>query len=80
MEDKEYRKVYTVERLEMWLKVIQVRYLNVTSEEMKAASVSSIKDDHPVWFGCDVGKHFDRKLGVMDMDLFDFNSFYQSSF
>ena len=80
MEDKEYRKVYTVEALGNVVEGNSVRYLNVTSEEMKAASVSSIKDDHPVWFGCDVGKHFDRKLGVMDMDLFDFNSFYQSSF
>lgn len=80
MEDKEYRKVYTVEALGNVVEGNSVRYLNVTSEEMKAASASSIKDDHPVWFGCDVGKHFDRKLGVMDMDLFDFNSFYQSNF
>ena len=80
MEDKEYRKVYTVEALGNVVEGNSVRYLNVTSEEMKAASASSIKDDHPVWFGCDVGKHFDRKIGVMDIDLFDFNSFYQSEF
>ena len=80
MEDKEYRKVYTVEALGNVVEGNSVRYLNVTSEEMKAASASSIKENHPVWFGCDVGKHFDRKLGVMDMDLFDFNTFYQSTF
>ena len=80
MEDKEYRKVYTVEALGNVIEGNAVRYLNVTSEEMKAASASSIKDNHPVWFGCDVGKHFDRKIGVMDIDLFDFNSFYQSQF
>ena len=78
MEDKEYRKVYTVEALGNVVEGNSVRYLNVTSEEMKVASASSIKDNHPVWFGCDVGKHFDRKIGVMDIDLFDFNSFYQS--
>ncbi len=80
MEDKEYRKVYTVEALGNVIEGNAVRYLNVTSEEMKTASASSIKDNHPVWFGCDVGKHFDRKIGVMDIDLFDFNSFYQSKF
>ena len=80
MEDKEYRKVYTVEALGNVVEGNSVRYLNVTSEEMKVASASSIKENHPVWFGCDVGKHFDRKLGVMDMDLFDFNTFYQSNF
>ena len=80
MEDKEYRKVYTVEALGNVVEGNSVRYLNVTSEEMKVASASSIKENHPVWFGCDVGKHFDRKLGVMDMDLFDYNTFYQSNF
>ena len=80
MGDKEYRKVYTVEALGNVVEGNSVRYLNVTSEEMKTASANSIKDDHPVWFGCDVGKHFDRKIGVMDIDLFDFNSFYQSEF
>ena len=42
--------------------------------------MASIKDDSPVWFGCDVGKHFHRSLGVMDMELFDFDLFYGTSF
>ena len=33
----------------------------------------SIKDNNPVWFGCDVGKYFNRQLGVMDDNLFDFD-------
>ena len=33
--------------------------------------MDSIKNNEAVWFGCDVGKHFQRDLGVMDIDLFD---------
>ena len=29
-----------------------------------------------VWFGCDVGKHFNRKMGVMDTKMYDFDLMY----
>ena len=47
---------------------------------MKNASIQSIKDNNPVWFGCDVGKYFSRNLGVMDDKLFDFELFYGTGF
>ncbi len=80
MNDKEYNKVYTVEHLGNVVEGRKIRYLNVTSKEMKDASIKSIKKDNPVWFGCDVGKYFHRNLGVMDTNLFDYNSFYGSEF
>tara|TARA_B100000683_G_scaffold20588_1_gene19701 strand:+ start:1758 stop:3101 length:1344 start_codon:yes stop_codon:yes gene_type:complete len=80
MNDKEYNKVYTVEHLGNVVEGRKIRYLNVTSKEMKDASIKSIKEDNPVWFGCDVGKYFHRNLGVMDTNLFDYNSFYGSEF
>ena len=80
MDDKEYNKVYTVEHLGNVVEGRKIRYLNVTSKEMKDASIKSIKEDNPVWFGCDVGKYFHRNLGVMDTNLFDYNSFYGSEF
>tara|TARA_B100001287_G_scaffold151101_1_gene127147 strand:- start:797 stop:2140 length:1344 start_codon:yes stop_codon:yes gene_type:complete len=80
MDDKEYNKVYTVEHLGNVVEGRKIRYLNVTSKEMKDASIKSIKEDNPVWFGCDVGKYFHSNLGVMDTNLFDYNSFYGSEF
>ena len=47
---------------------------------MKNAAISSLKNDEPVWFGCDVSKHFHRDLGVMDIDLFNYDSFYNINF
>ena len=49
------------------------RYLNVGIDVIKQAAAASIKDGEAVWFGCDVGKRFHRDIGVMDMDLYDYN-------
>ena len=80
MSDKEYNKVYTVEMLGNVVEGHSIRYLNVESNAMKQAAINSLKNDDPVWFGCDVSKHFHRDLGVMDIDLFDFDSFYGTTF
>ena len=80
MSNKDYNKVYTVEHLGNVVEGSPIRYLNVESDIMKEASIKSIKDDNPVWFGCDVGKHFHRDLGVMDTDLFDYEMFYGTDF
>lgn len=80
MSDKEFNKVYTVDYLGNVVEGQPIRYLNVTIDDMKQAAIASLKKDDPVWFGCDVGKHFHRELGVMDMDLFDFDSFYGTKF
>ena len=39
---------------------------------MKATVVKMIKAGTPVFFGCDVGKHSNNALGVMDLKLFDY--------
>lgn len=80
MSDKSYNEVYTVDYLGNVVEGDIIRYLNLSSNELKIAAVKSIQGDNPVWFGCDVGKHFHRDLGVMDMDLFDFNLFYGMDF
>ena len=80
MSDKIYNEVYTVKYLGNVIGGEDIKYLNLHSKRLKEAAVASIKDNNPVWFGCDVGKYFHRKLGVMDMDLFDFDLFYGTDF
>ena len=80
MSDKEYNKIYTVDFLGNVIEGNQIKYLNVEIEDMKKAAINSLKDDEPIWFGCDVSKHFHRDLGVMDVDLFDYDSFYDVKF
>ena len=80
MSDKEYDRVYTVEFLGNVIEGNPIRYLNVDIDVLKNASVESIKNNDPVWFGCDVGKCLHRTHGVMDTKLFDFNLFYGTEF
>ena len=80
MSDKSYNEIYTVDYLGNVVEGAIIRYLNLPSKRLKEVAAASIKDDKPVLFGCDVGKHFHRNLGVMDMDIFDFELFYSTDF
>ena len=80
MSDKTYNEMYTVEYLGNVIEGRSVKYLNVETSVMKDSSVKSIQNDAPVWFGCDVSKHFHRTLGVMDMNLFNYELFYGTDF
>ena len=80
MSDKSYNEIYTVDYLGNVVEGSIIRYLNLPSKRLKEVAAASIKDDQPVWFGCDVGKYFHRNLGVMDMDIFDFELFYSTDF
>ena len=75
-EAKRYDSVYTIAYLGNVVGGQIVKYLNVEIEVLKQATVSMIKDGRPVWFGCDVGKSFDRDLGVMDAELYDYEGLY----
>ena len=80
MPDKAYNEIYTVEYLGNVIEGQSIRYLNVETSVMKKAGVKSIKNNDPVWFGCDVSKYFHRTLGVMDMELFNYELFYGTNF
>ena len=80
MPDKAYNEIYTVEYLGNVIEGQSIRYLNVETSVMKKAGVKSIKNNDPIWFGCDVSKYFHRTLGVMDMKLFNYELFYGTNF
>ncbi len=75
-----YYKSYTVDFLGNVIEGKEILYVNVPIEEMKKACIKTIKDKEPVWFGCDVGKYLHRDLGVMDLDLFDYDLLYDTKF
>jgi len=73
---KRYNALYTIKFLGNVVGGEIIKYLNVELDVMKRAAIEQIKDGSPVWFGCDVGKHLDRDLGVLDLDLFDYGLVY----
>lgn len=71
-QDKPYERVYTVKYLGTVKEGRKIAYVNVPIEELKRAAILAIKDNNPVWFGCDVGKNSDRTSGIMDLRLYNY--------
>jgi bleomycin hydrolase len=78
--DKPLNKLYTIQHLGNVVEGHIVRYLNVDISVFKQAAVEMLKNERPVWFGCDVGKMLERDLGILDLDLYDYASVYGFEF
>jgi len=74
--DKPYMHTYTVDRLGNVVEDGGVRYLNLPPEELKRVAIAQLKDDLPVWFGCDVDQSFTREDGIMDLDVLDIDALF----
>ena len=73
-DDKPYGKTYTVKYLGNVVGGKPVVYLNLESEQLSDMAMRQVQDGAPVWFGCDVGKMYERKLGIMDTGLYDYDA------
>ena len=76
---KSYNTLYTIAYLGNVVGGQPIKYLNVEMPVLKAATQAMIQDGKPVWFGCDVGKQMDRDLGLMDLELFEYEPLYGTS-
>ncbi|MBU3852176.1 MAG: C1 family peptidase, partial [Candidatus Paralactobacillus gallistercoris] len=74
--DKPYNHVYTVDMLGNVIGGRQVRHLNLRLHEFKKLAVKQLQGGEPVWFGCDVVKDSDRKIGIMDPHIYDRESLF----
>ena len=72
--DKPFNKTYTVKFLGNVIEGQKVLYLNLKSDELKKYALKQIKNKIPVWFGCDVGKMLDSENGILDTDIYDYDS------
>lgn len=71
-DNKHLNKLYTVKYLGTVKELYPIRYLNVSIDVMKQAAIKSIKNNEPVWFGCDVGKQSTRDSGIMDLHAYNY--------
>jgi bleomycin hydrolase len=78
--DKPLNKLYTVKYLGNVIGGQDARYLNVDLKTLKKATVDMIKGNHAVWFGCDVGKMLETKMGAMDLSIYDYELVYGAKF
>jgi len=80
MSNKKMNELYTVDFLGNVVGGGIIKYANLKIEELKKATIKSIKNNEAVWFGCDVGKMFNRDLGIMDMDLYNYENLLNTNF
>ncbi|GGL49204.1 aminopeptidase C [Sporolactobacillus putidus] len=78
--DKPFKKTYTVQFLGTVAGGRKIKYLNVDIDTLKNLAISQIKDKETVWFGCDVVLYSDSKLGIMDKDLYDYDTAFSTEF
>lgn len=73
-------KLYTVDRLNNMSNGRPIQYVNTTLDSMKSAAIKMIKANEPVFFGCDVGKFYDRSTGVLDVAQYNFELGFGTGF
>lgn len=72
----QFGRTYTVSFLGNVVGGDPICYLNVDLRLFRQAAINQLQAGEPVWFGCDVGKHLERDLGVLDLDIFELKSIY----
>lgn len=68
----EYKKLYTVDRLNNMVGGKPIEYVNLPIDALKQAAIAAIKNNEPVFFGSDVGKFSDTPSGIMDVKAWDY--------
>ncbi len=72
----EYGKHYEINMTKNMFEMDNIHFPNVEIEILKTAALKSVLDDLPTLFSCDVGKDQNRDLGIMAMDIYDYNTVY----
>lgn len=71
---REYYKIYEIKNYKNTVEGINWTYLNLPNEDLKTAALASIKNNEPLYASCDVGKQFNRENGILDPQMFDYES------
>ncbi len=56
------------------------KYLNLPMEDIEALAIESLKDGRKLYSSYDVGKQLDRKRGYADLQNFDYESLFNTTF
>jgi bleomycin hydrolase len=71
-----FNKLYQIRYDRDCFDLPNMTFANLPIERIKEFTLKSVLADDPVWFGCDVGKESDSKLGLMKLGLYDYQSVY----
>jgi len=71
-----YGALLTVDHLGNVVGGRPIAYLNAPADTLRDLVRRSLEGGRVCWFGCDVGKQFDRATGFWDAGLFDYEGVY----
>ena len=71
---REYYKIYDIQNYRNTIEGINWVYLNLPNEDIKQAAIASIKGNEAMYTSSDVGKFFNRETGILDPEMYDYNS------
>ena len=75
-----YHKTYEVEYDRHTYDGHNWKYLNLPMEDIEAMAIASLKDGHKLYSSYDVGKQLDRKRGFLDLENYDYESLFGTTF
>lgn len=77
---RQYHKTYEVEYDRHVYDGTNWKYLNLPMEDIAKLAIASLKDGKKMYSSYDVGKQFDRELGYLDTENFDYASLFSTTF
>ena len=69
-----YYKVYDIQNYRNTQEGVNWIYLNLPNEEIKKSALTSIKNNESMYASCDVGKQYNRTSGILDPEMYDYES------
>lgn len=76
MFNKEYKKLYRKKYSENIIEDCTIEFINLPVEVLKDLALHQLKDNMPVYFGCDMKKMRDNDLGIMDAELYNYKDVF----
>ncbi len=74
--DKKYHKTYTIDMLGNVIGGRQIKHLNLPMDEFKQLAIKQLQNGESVWFGSDVVKYSETKLGIMALNTYDYSALF----
>lgn len=74
MYNKEYYKVYKKKYAGNVYNNSYVKYLNLPIEDLKELTIKQLKDNNPVYMGTHISKFVDKKSGILDTRLYNYEN------
>lgn len=76
--DKSYHQTYTIDMLGNVVGGRPIKHLNLPMDEFKALAVKQLENGESVWFGSDVSKYSETKLGLMALNTYAYEDLFDT--